>query len=180
MKRMGKPITELDLNDALADCRLLKYWQRDADFEASVKLWLARVMPSPEALAWFVRTLQNRVGQWPGPKEALALLATRFEPRGVAPGEIEPCSLPGFTSAEAEARYLAEHDARKALEASPVPLLAGQVESDADWFDASMARLSAKLARNSAALGGPRPTIAPPSERLGYQTTRERLEAMGL
>jgi hypothetical protein len=104
--------TERDLEAAVNDLETIPYFPKEG--RATVMTHLRRMCPHKRALRWTVDTAVMKCRQWPGISELRGLLCTRFD---AADGIDEPnCSIPGYSAEEAEARYIAEHEARKQLE----------------------------------------------------------------
>lgn len=106
---MAKFIEE-DLDRACDEFAMLEYWPKEA--RPAVKLLLAKMCPSRESLRWLVNETVNHVGKWPGPADLRGLLCTRYDP---ADKIDQWCSLPGYTAAEAEMKYLTQHEEIKQL-----------------------------------------------------------------
>jgi hypothetical protein len=104
--------TQKDLDLAVGRMALMDFFPQES--KGALKVELAAMCPSLEALHWLTDTLVSGPGKWPGIAEVRGLLCTRFD---AADGIDRPfCSIPGFTADEAEARYLARHENTKALE----------------------------------------------------------------
>lgn len=106
---MDEKYTNQDLDAALDDMEMLKYFPKEA--RASVKLLFIRMIPHRRALIWLTRELVDHVGEWPGPAEVRGLLCTRYD---AADGIDQRCSLPGFTAEENYQRHLEQHQQLKA------------------------------------------------------------------
>ena len=102
-----------DLEQACDDFAMLAYWPAEA--RASVMRLLAQMCPHREALRWLVAEVVNHVGKWPGSAELRGILCSRYEP---ADGIDQWSELAGYRAEDGEARYLAAHEAQKAIERS--------------------------------------------------------------
>lgn len=80
------------------------------DARSSVMHFLLKICPSKEALDWLVAEAVNHVTRWPGLAELRGLLCTRYEP---ADGIDGYTSLPGYSAADMEARYIERHEQLK-------------------------------------------------------------------
>lgn len=72
--------TNQDLDGAIADLGMLKFFPSDATVQGSIKAYLAKLCPHKKALLWLVVTLVNQTGEWPGPAEVRRVLASRYRP----------------------------------------------------------------------------------------------------
>ncbi|HVY93999.1 MAG TPA: hypothetical protein VHA14_14660 [Bryobacteraceae bacterium] len=105
---------------AVGDLAALKYFPSDEGARVALMELLDRMVSTPEQLRWLVRTLIDRVGEYPGPAEIRAVFCTRFRPKD----SVEVWSaLPGFTAADSERKYIAASDERKAAEQIPAAAL---------------------------------------------------------
>lgn len=102
-------ISKEDLERACDDLAMLPFFPVEA--RASVMHLLAKICPSKKALVWVVAEASNHWQKWHGSAELRGLLCTRFD---AADGVEGHCSVPGYTAADAEARYLAQHEQLKA------------------------------------------------------------------
>jgi hypothetical protein len=74
------------------------------------------MMPSIEALEWTITQAVTYCKEWPGISEIRGLLETKYT---AADGRRDPgCSIPGFTAADGERRYMELQAARERLEIS--------------------------------------------------------------
>lgn len=105
-------IKQKDLDIAIGRMSLMGFFPQDA--KGALKVELAAMCPSLEALHWLTDNLTGQCAVWPGIAEVRGLLCTRFN---AADGiDRSWCSIPGFTHEENEARYLAGHHERRQLE----------------------------------------------------------------
>jgi hypothetical protein len=72
--------TNEDLDGAISDLGMLKFFPSDPSVQGSIKAYLAKLCPHKEALRWLVATLVNQIGEWPGPAEVRRTLASRYRP----------------------------------------------------------------------------------------------------
>ena len=104
--------TRHDIELALSRLRLMKFMPTDPAFQVSLGELLALICPHKEALEWIVRTLLDRVREWPGAYEVRALLCTKYD---AADGVDAPyCSIAGFRAEDYESQYYERHQAIKA------------------------------------------------------------------
>lgn len=99
--------TKEDLELAADDLEMLEFYK--TSMRASAMTYLRTICPHKRALKWLVAELVNHVGRWPGSAEVRGLLCTRFDPPD---GKDQPCTLPGHSPDEAEARYIESHQQR--------------------------------------------------------------------
>lgn len=105
-------ITQEDLDTAVERMSLMEFFPHDS--KGALKAELAAMCPSAEALRWLTTALISGASKWPGIAEVRGLLCSRFD---AADGiDRARCSIPGHTAGEAEARFLAGHNERKAVE----------------------------------------------------------------
>lgn len=102
---------EDDLDIAIANLSICKFFPADAAARAAIRMFLVRICPDAEALDWLVRTVMNRIGEWPGPLELRAILCTKFRP---ADGIEADSTIKGLTPSDAEERQLEQHAQIKA------------------------------------------------------------------
>lgn len=95
-----------DIESALTELSMLKYFPGDSGTRAAIGALLARIVPHLDALQWLTRAYVDRIGQWHGPMELRAILCRRYAP---ADGVEAHTSLPGWTAAEAEAEAIEQH-----------------------------------------------------------------------
>jgi hypothetical protein len=101
------------IKKAVGEFGMLKYFPSDAASKAGVMELLERMVRTPEELAWLVRTMVDRVGEWRGPKELRGVFCTRFAPAdGV---DVDCLETPGFTPEALEGRSAYEHEEHKFL-----------------------------------------------------------------
>lgn len=113
MKRERKTVAKFTMDDldmAIANLSMLKFFPTDAATRAAIRVFLARICLDAEALDWLVSTMVNRIGEWPGPMELRGVLCTRFRP---ADGIEADCSIKGFRPVDAEERQIERHEAIK-------------------------------------------------------------------
>ena len=101
-----KPFSELDLQRAVDDLSMLRFFPGDPTTQAAIGKLLVRICPHREALRWLVETFVNRIGEWKGPAELRAVLCTRYQPHD---GVEAWSQIAGFTAADGEERSYAEH-----------------------------------------------------------------------
>ncbi len=96
--------------NAVEKLACLKYFPGEPGARQAVMELFARMVAAPEQLEWLVRTLIDRVGEWPGPREVRGVFCSRFKP---ADG-VEEFSTIGSFSAEAnEALSISESNGLK-------------------------------------------------------------------
>lgn len=101
---------------AVGELAALKYFPADEGAREALMKLLDRMVSTPEQLRWLVNTLIDQVGEYPGPAEIRGLFCVRYPPKD---GVEVWCSLPGFTAADSERKYIAAADERKAGEQLP-------------------------------------------------------------
>jgi hypothetical protein len=111
---MPNQITKAELDDAVSDLSLMAYFPVGEDARAALCRALAKMMPSYEALRWSVDRLVAMPIHWPGIGELRGLLCMKYDP---ADGISATCSLPGYSAAECENRYIEAHERLKAIAA---------------------------------------------------------------
>lgn len=105
---MAEKFTKRDLEIACDGLAMLRYFPSGS--RGAVMELLANMCPHKEALEWLVAETVNHVADWPGSAELRGLLCTRFD---AADGVEGYTTLPGYTPAEMEARYLEQHERLK-------------------------------------------------------------------
>lgn len=91
-----------DLERALVDMSMLRYFPSDASTRAAILHLLAKMVPHKAALEWLVDQLVNRVGEWKGPAELRGVLCWKYKP---ADGIEGTSTTGGFTPADGEQQY---------------------------------------------------------------------------
>lgn len=104
---------EGDLNAAIANLSMLRFFPPDEATRAAIQALLVRICPHRESLLWLVDEFVNRIGEWRGPLELRAILATRWLP---ADGISANSQIAGYTPADGEAKSLERHLQIKAQE----------------------------------------------------------------
>ena len=72
--------TNEDLDGAMADLAMLRFFPSEAATRGSIKAYIAKICPHKAALDYVVATLVDRVGEWPGPAQTRRVLAERYRP----------------------------------------------------------------------------------------------------
>ena len=112
----------LEIAKAVEDFGCLRYFPNEPGAREAVMELLERMVESPEALRWLVRTMIDEVGEWQGPMELRGVYCTRFPP---ADG-VEAWSSCGKFSPEAiESRAAIESAKYRALPVPNLRLLVG-------------------------------------------------------
>jgi hypothetical protein len=105
---------------AVGELAALKYFPADEGAREALMKLLDRMVSTPEQLRWLVNTLIDQVGEYPGPAEIRGLFCVRYPPKD---GVEVWCSLPGFTAADSERKYIAAAEEQKHAEQISVPAL---------------------------------------------------------
>lgn len=103
--------TKVDLEEAVIDLSLLRYFPSEPGTQAALIRLLAKMCPHKQALTWLVDTMVNRVGEWKGPAELRGILCWKFKP---ADGIEAESVTPGFRGEDGEQQSLERHQQLKA------------------------------------------------------------------
>lgn len=115
-------ITEKMAGEAAKRLSALKFYPSEVDARLEIADMLQRMVPTADQLEWLVRTMVDRIGEWPGPREMRAVFCTRFRPMD----GIEAWSqISGFTALDSEAASLLEHGDRTMAEISEARVKGG-------------------------------------------------------
>jgi hypothetical protein len=95
--------TQQQLEAAVAQMTILRYFPAESIARAMVMDLLSRLVGTAEQLNWLTRTLVDRVGEWHGPAELRGIFCTRFKP---ADGIEADCSVRGFTAGDSEMAHI--------------------------------------------------------------------------
>lgn len=101
---MNRTEWTIEIEQAISDMSIVKYFPNDADQRAAVGRLMSRFVSfgRVDQLRWLVETMLDRVGEWAGPVELRAVFCTRYQP---ADGIEADCKYsPGFTNDEMETR----------------------------------------------------------------------------
>ena len=108
--------TNEDLDFQMSRMGMLKFYPSSPAMQAQIKALMAEMVPNKEALEWLVDQLVNRVNEWPGPAELRGLLCWKYSPADGITRDY--CTIPGFTPADGEAKYIAREAERETKEIS--------------------------------------------------------------
>lgn len=100
-----------DLNRACDHLATLPFFPKES--RGPVMTTLRRMCPHKRALEWLVAEVVNHVPSWPGLAELRGILCSHFDP---ADGIDHWSTLPGYSAADGEARFLLDHEEIKARE----------------------------------------------------------------
>lgn len=126
------------LNWAVGELGMLRYFPSDAGARAGIMGVLARMVETVEGLQWLVRTMVDEVGEWQGPKELRGVYCTRFRP---ADGIESWCAQGKFSPEAIEGRAALESAGYRSLPTPNLRLLVqpeseepvGMKASDVQW-----------------------------------------------
>ena len=96
---MAEKFTLQDVQSAIAELSMLRYFPADEATRAAVGSLMVRMVPHREALLWLVRAMVDRVGEWKGPTELRGVLCWRYRP---ADGISAESACAGFTATDGE------------------------------------------------------------------------------
>ncbi len=113
MPKTKQAFTPEDLKVAMAKLGMLDFFPPEPATRAAIMMLLGKMVPHKRALEWLVNELINHVGKWPGPAEVRGILCSRFDP---ADGIDHWSTLPGYSAADGEAKFLLDHDRQKQAE----------------------------------------------------------------
>lgn len=72
--------TKADIETALDDFGMLRYWPSDPGTRAAIGELLAKMVPSYAALCYLRDELVNHIGEWPGPVGLRRTLEAKYKP----------------------------------------------------------------------------------------------------